>query len=99
MKAQHLMCDNRKLWANTSLHVTSHIFIKLFQEKKEKKKKHLSPLPALCSEKKMRGQKNNSEHHLLAHHLLNHQYKATQLKSGSFRVTVDGVPEALEVFA
>lgn len=30
---------------------------------------------------------------------LNHSFKATQLKSGSFRVTVDGVPKALDIFA
>ena len=39
----------------------------------------------------------HSEHHLLVHRLLNHSFKATQLKSGSFRVTVDGVPKALDV--
>lgn len=50
MKAQHLMCDNRKLWANTSLHVTSHIFIKLFQEKKKKKASQPSPCTMLRKE-------------------------------------------------
>lgn len=39
----------------------------------------------------------HSEQHLLVHHLLNHSFKATQLKSGSFRVTVDGVPKALDI--
>lgn len=39
----------------------------------------------------------HSEPHLLVHRLLNHSFKATQLKSGSFRVTVDGVPKALDV--
>lgn len=39
----------------------------------------------------------HSEHHLLVHQLLNHSFKATQLKSGSFRVTVDGVPKALDI--
>lgn len=43
------------------------------------------------------GQRNTQEQHLLAHHLLNHSFKATQLKSGSFRVTVDGVPKALDI--
>lgn len=37
--------------------------------------------------------------HLLVHHLLDHSFKATQLKSGLFRVTVDGVPKALDFFA
>lgn len=43
------------------------------------------------------GTKEQSEHHLPAHRLLNHSFKATQLKSGSFRVTVDGVPKALDI--
>ncbi len=43
------------------------------------------------------GQRNTQEHHLLVHRLLNHSFKATQLKSGSFRVTVDGVPKALDI--
>lgn len=38
-----------------------------------------------------------SVHHLLVHRLLNHSFKATQLKSGSFRVTVDGLPKALDI--
>lgn len=45
------------------------------------------------------GREEHSERHLPAHRLLNHSFKATQLKSGSFRVTVDGVPKALDVFA
>lgn len=43
------------------------------------------------------GTEEHSKHHLLAHRLLNHSFKATQLKSGSFRVTVDGVPKALDI--
>jgi len=43
------------------------------------------------------GQRSTQEQHLLVHHLLNHSFKATQLKSGSFRVTVDGVPKALDI--
>lgn len=43
------------------------------------------------------GTKEHPEHHPLAHCLLNHSFKATQLKSGSFRVTVDGVPKALDI--
>lgn len=45
------------------------------------------------------GQEEQSGRHLPLHHLLNHSFKATQLKSGSFRVTVDGVPKALDIFA
>lgn len=44
------------------------------------------------------GTEEQSEQLPSAHHLLNHSFKATQLKSGSFRVTVDGVPKALEMF-
>lgn len=43
------------------------------------------------------GLRNHPGHHPLAHCLLNHSFKATQLKSGSFRVTVDGVPKALDI--
>lgn len=43
------------------------------------------------------GPEEHSEHHLPVHRLLNHSVKATQLKSGSFRVTVDGVPKALDI--
>lgn len=43
------------------------------------------------------GTEEHSEPHLLVHRLLNHSFKATQLKSGSFRVTVDGVPKALDI--
>lgn len=43
------------------------------------------------------GQRKRSDHHLLIHLLLNHSFKATQLKYGSFRVTVDGVPKALDI--
>ena len=48
---------------------------------------------------KNHGTEEQSEHHLPVHRLLNHSFKATQLKSGSFRVTVDGVPKALDIFA
>lgn len=49
------------------------------------------------SKRASHGTKEHPEHHLLAHCLLNHSFKATQLKSGSFRVTVDGVPKALDI--
>lgn len=44
-----------------------------------------------------RGMEERSTHCLLAHRFINHSFKATQLKSGSFRVTVDGVPKALDI--
>lgn len=65
-------------------------------------KHHLRPFPALwcdggAGNEQTMGSEEHSEHRLPVHRYLNHSFKATQLKSGSFRVTVDGVPKALDI--
>jgi len=67
-------------------------------------KRHLRPFPTLwCKDiggggGAYHGTEEQPKRRLLVHHLLDHSFKATQLKSGSFRVTVDGVPKALDIF-
>lgn len=53
--------------------------------------------PPWCEDGETTGAEEQSGRHLPLHRLLNHSFKATQLKSGSFRVTVDGVPKALDI--
>lgn len=90
---------NRRLQAYRSPHMSEMVSAIAF----EWEERHPRPFPTLwCEdgagrESKPWGRQEHSEHHLLVHRLLNHSFKATQLKSGSFRVTVDGVPKALDV--
>lgn len=89
---------NRRLQAYRSPHISKKVLAIAFKWGKH----HLRPFPTLWCEdgagkERTTGRRNTQAHHLLVHHLLNHSFKATQLKSGSFRVTVDGVPKALDV--
>lgn len=89
---------NRRLQAYRSPHM-SEIVSAIALEWEER---HPRPFPTLWCEdgagrEQTMGRQEHSEHHLPVHRLLNHSFKATQLKSGSFRVTVDGVPKALDV--